>query len=121
MNSQNDSISPRQQQVLDILQEHFEGSDIPPTITQLSEMSGISRNTIWRAISHLASHGHLSKEIHRHGTVRLVGQPEKFARMLRKTLRRLDDGEDPGTLAVEVGVEPWAMELISRMYRMFEP
>jgi len=121
MNSQNDSISPRQQQVLDILQEHFEGSDIPPTITQLSEMSGISRNTIWRAISHLASHGHLSKELHRHGTVRLVGQPEKFARMLRKTLRRLDEGEDPGALAVEVGVEPWAMELISRMYRMFEP
>ena len=117
---QNDNLSPRQQQVLSILQEHFEGTDLPPTMTHLSDISGIPRNTIWRAVSHLASHGYLSKELHRHGTVRLVGQPEKFARMLRKTLRRLDDGEDPGVLAVDVGVEPWAMELVSRMYRMFE-
>ena len=118
--TQNENLSSRHQEVLSILQEHFEGTDLPPTITQLSQISGIPRNTIWRAISYLARQGYLEKELYRHGTVRLSGQPEQFARMLRTTLRRLDDGEDQDALAIEAGVEPWAMELVSRMYRMFE-
>lgn len=120
MNPQSDSLSPKQKQVLGILQEHFRDTDLPPTMTQLSQLSGIPRNTIWRTVSHLASQGYLEKELHRHGTVRLSGQPEKFTRMLRASLRRLDEGEDPGVLADEAGVELWAMELLSRMYRMYE-